>query len=368
MFLCRRRKGQRRSGTDCSLLGISASRGMGCTMRLLLLLLVGAGSSRAVDNGVGSVPIMGFDAWYAFSQYSSGPCGGTYHNAPGAFNYSRALTETAEVMVSGGYREAGYRVVGPSDGSAAKQRGPGGEYRLDPGPWPGGMQQVQAFSDWLHDKMGLQFGWYSARGDNTCCGRIASCGFEEQDAKQFAKWRVDFLFHDSCGSCKAHPKDTPVELYGRMERALNATGYRTYLKAGWPSEAASDPSNPAFDVPQRGAVANDWRICSDDGGGISILKRCWDIAAPLWRYAGKGQWNDPGMLVSGSGMTDEQTRTQFNMAAILPAQLMIGIDIRNASSYLRATLLNKEVIKVCVCVCACVRVRARVCACVRATP
>ena len=139
-----------------------------------------------------------------------------------------------------------------------------------------------------------------------------------------------------------------MELYGRMERALNATGHRTYLKAGWPSEGASDPSNPAFDVPERGAVANDWRVCSDDDGGISTLKRCWDIAAPLWRYAGKGQWNDPGMLVSGSGMTDEQTRTQFNMAAILPAQLMISIDIRNASSYLRATLLNKEVIKVCV--------------------
>jgi len=34
------------------------------------------------------------------------------------------------------------------------------------------------------------------------------------------------------------------------------------------------------------------------------------------------------------------------MAAILPAPLMIGIDIRNASSTLRATLLNNEVIKV----------------------
>ena len=34
------------------------------------------------------------------------------------------------------------------------------------------------------------------------------------------------------------------------------------------------------------------------------------------------------------------------MAAILPAQVMIGIDIRNASSYLRATLLNADVITV----------------------
>ena len=127
-----------------------------------------------------------------------------------------------------------------------------------------------------------------------------------------------------------------------MARALNATGHRTYLKAGWPSEAASDPSSKAFDVPGRGAVANDWRICRDDGGGIEILKHCWDMAAALWRYAGPGQWNDPGMLVhQKSGMTDAQTRTQVNMYAVLPAQLMIGIDIRNASAYLKETLLNK---------------------------
>ena len=62
----------------------------------------------------------------------------------------------------------------------------------------------------------------------------------------------------------------------------------------------------------------------------------------LWRYAGHGQWNDPGMLVhQKSAMTDAETRTQVYMHAVLPAQLMIGIDIRNASAYLKETLLNK---------------------------
>jgi hypothetical protein len=106
---------------------------MGCTMRLVLLLLVGAGSSRAVDNGVGNVPIMGFDAWSAFSPYSSGPCGGTYHNAPGAFNYSRALTETAKVMVSGGYRDAGYRVV-PATAALRSSEAPAVSIAWIPGP------------------------------------------------------------------------------------------------------------------------------------------------------------------------------------------------------------------------------------------
>jgi hypothetical protein len=100
-------------------------------------------------------------------------------------------------------------------------------------------------------------------------------------------------------------------------------------------------------VPGRGAVANAWRICRDDGGGIEILKRCWDTAAPLWRYAGIGQWNDPGMLVHlKSGMTQQQVRTQVMMAAILPSPLMIGIDVRNASAYLKETLLNEALIAV----------------------
>ena len=35
------------------------------------------------------------------------------------------------------------------------------------------------------------------------------------------------------------------------------------------------------------------------------------------------------------------------MYAVLPAQLMIGIDIRNASAYLKETLLNK--VRTCAC-------------------
>ena len=41
---------------------------------------------------------------YAFNQDSIGPCGGTFYNKPGSFNYSQALAETARrLMVSEGY-------------------------------------------------------------------------------------------------------------------------------------------------------------------------------------------------------------------------------------------------------------------------
>ena len=108
----------------------------------------------SLDNGVGQRPIMGFDAWYAFATSGNGCHVGS---TPG-FSYRAALEETAKVMVAEGYRDAGYRVLAPSDGSAIPnpQRGPGGAYRVDAGAWQGGVAGVQNFSDWLHDELSLQ--------------------------------------------------------------------------------------------------------------------------------------------------------------------------------------------------------------------
>ena len=81
-----------------------------------------------------------------------------------------------------------------------------------------------------------------------------------------------------------------------------------------------------------------------------MLHNCWDRAAELWQYVGpapgKG-WGDSGMLVGGAnrpGMTEAQTRTQFAMKVILPEQLMLGLDIRNVSQYMKETLLNRVAI------------------------
>ena len=50
---------------------------------------------------------------YAFNQDSTGPCGGTFYNKPGSFNYSQALAETARrLMVSEGRRYGRYEYGG----------------------------------------------------------------------------------------------------------------------------------------------------------------------------------------------------------------------------------------------------------------
>ena len=127
-----------------------------CAMALIAYAVL-LPAALSLDNGVGQRPIMGFDAWYAFATAGNGCHVGS---TPG-FSYRAALEETAKVMVAEGYRDAGYHVVAPSDGSAIlnPQRGPGGAYRVDAGAWQGGVAGVQNFSDWLHDELSLQFGW-----------------------------------------------------------------------------------------------------------------------------------------------------------------------------------------------------------------
>jgi alpha galactosidase A-like protein/alpha galactosidase C-like protein len=50
-------------------------------------------------------------------------------------------------------------------------------------------------ADHVHAK-GLKFGLYSDAGALTCGGRPGSAGREFQDARQYAKWGVDYLKYD----------------------------------------------------------------------------------------------------------------------------------------------------------------------------
>jgi len=70
----------------------------------------------------------------------------------------------------------------------------------------------------IHD-LGLYFGLYTSRSNNTCAGFAASCGHEVLDAVAYASWGVDFVKDDSCGYCRDVLSD-----YSIMQSAIWATG------------------------------------------------------------------------------------------------------------------------------------------------
>nr|GFB85248.1 alpha-galactosidase [Tanacetum cinerariifolium] len=61
-------------------------------------------------------------------------------------------------------------------------------------------------ADYVHGK-GLKLGIYSDAGTQTCSKQMpGSLGHEEQDAKTFASWGVDYLKYDNCNNQDISPK------------------------------------------------------------------------------------------------------------------------------------------------------------------
>lgn len=127
------------------------------------------------------------------------------------------IKEIADAMVESGLRDAGYKYVFIDD---LWQGGRDNRNNIIPDPkkFPNG---IKALADYVHSK-GLKLGIYSDAAQLTCGGCTASYGFEEQDARTFASWGVDYLKYDYCNA----PEDSATARlrYKTMADALSKSG------------------------------------------------------------------------------------------------------------------------------------------------
>ncbi|HMI04981.1 MAG TPA: glycoside hydrolase family 27 protein, partial [Pedobacter sp.] len=127
------------------------------------------------------------------------------------------IKEMADALVNSGMAKAGYDHVFIDDGW---QGGRDNKNNMIPDPqkFPSG---IKALADYVHSK-GLKLGIYSDAAQLTCAGYTASLGFEDQDAKTFASWGIDYLKYDYCGA----PDDveTAKSRYKKMADALRNSG------------------------------------------------------------------------------------------------------------------------------------------------
>ena len=135
--------------------------------RAALAAALSAGAARALDNGVGQRPALGFSTWNTF--------GGTVSDA--------LLRETADAMASNGLLAAGYEYLNLDDGWCVGRDAATGVMVPDPKLFPAGLKSV---ADYIHGK-GLKFGIYTAHGSTTCLGRPGSDGHEVLDAATFVR-------------------------------------------------------------------------------------------------------------------------------------------------------------------------------------
>lgn len=304
---------------------------------LLAMFSVGTKAQPTPRHELTPTPPMGWMTWNMFK---------------GDIN-EQLIRETADAMVASGLVEAGYKYIFIDD---LWQGGRDVRNNIIPDPkkFPSG---IKALADYVHAR-GMKLGIYSDAAQLTCAGATASLGFEEQDARTFASWGIDYLKYDYCNA----PEDsaTARRRYRAMAEALSKSGRNIVLGIcewgqrnceEWCEEVGGSLWRTSYDVRDM------WKDIVKQGG-MGILDIV-NVTAPLAKDVRHGQWPDMDMLVvglngkggpssdlGGVGCNYTEYQTQMSMWCMMSSVLALSNDLRQLSPEDKRILLNKEMIAI----------------------
>jgi alpha-galactosidase len=282
--------------------------------------------TQSAPSQVANVPPMGWNSWNYFAEKVD----------------DKGVRDAADQIVASGMRDAGYVYVNIDD-TWEGERDANGVLQTN-SKFP----DMKALADYVHSK-GLKIGIYSSPGPKTCAGYAGSLGHEEQDAKMYAAWGIDYLKYDLCSYIpavmqKQAPNDRAAQMrlmheaYEKMGKALKATGrpiVYSFCQYGWDAVWEWAPSYGG----------NLWRTTGDISPHWDRVYAILEQQAGLEGYAGPGHWNDPDMLEVGNGkLSMDENRAHFSMWAMLASPLLAGNDLPNMKPEIKAILTNREVI------------------------
>jgi alpha-galactosidase len=268
-------------------------------------------------NGLAKTPPMGWNSWNLFA---------------GKID-DKTVRGIADAMIASGMRDAGYLYVNIDDTWEGVRDAQGNLNSNKKFP------DMKALADYVHSK-GLKLGIYSSPGPRTCADYPGSYGHEEQDAKTFAAWGIDYLKYDWCGARMIYSNDYLQPVYQKMGDAL--------LKSGRPIVySLCEYGSGKVELWGTKVGGNLWRTTGDISDTWTSMIANIRKQVPTAPYAGPGHWNDPDMLEIGNGhMTDDEYRTHMSLWALAAAPLLAGNDIRTMTAETKEILLNREVIAV----------------------
>lgn len=289
-------------------------------------MAVAAVTANAHPDSLVLTPPLGWNSWNVFHENIN----------------ETQIKEVADAMVSSGLRDAGYIYLNLDDNWMDTKRDANGDLQNHPKTFPSGMK---ALADYIHAK-GLKFGVYGDRGKRTChhynsnwVSENGSYMHEEQDAKKFAEWGVDYLKYDNCDPA---PGSNQEEDYTRMSKALRNSGRDIVFSIcaweykDWMPKIAH-LWRTTFDI------GPEWRSTSWYRGVYEII----DANDKYWKIAKPGNWNDPDMLeVDNRNLTYEEQKSQMTMWSIMAAPIMISSDVRKMSDQVKDLYLNKDMIAI----------------------
>ena len=281
------------------------------------------------DHKLALTPPMGWSSW----------------NIWGPMVTDRKVRDAADWMVRSGLAAHGYQYINIDD-TWSGERDANGELTGN-----SRFPDMKALGDYVHAK-GLKFGVYSSPGRTTCLGYPACYGHEEQDAKTFAKWGVDYLKYDWCSYGDIVKDDDWPEVqkpYRVMRAALDKCGrdivysicqYGFNAVYVWGPEVGGNLWRTNTDLPDK------WTMVAGIGFGEDSIAQ----------WAGPGHWNDPDMMVVGkmgrsenpvpTALTPNEQITHVTLWSMLAAPMLLGCDLSRLDTFTLDLLTNDEVIDV----------------------
>ncbi|KAI8344241.1 glycoside hydrolase superfamily [Chlamydoabsidia padenii] len=236
------------------------------------------------------------------------------------------------MIVNHGYRDAGYIYLNLDDCWQSHERTSDGYIIVDSEAFPNGIHTV---ADYVHNQ-GLKFGIYSSAGRQTCAGRMASSGYEIQDAETYANMGVDYLKYDNCNYEEGISAKTRYE---SMANAINATGRRIFMSVcSWGTENTWEwASQYGHSFRTHDDIYNDWKSI------VEIL----NVHATIVPNSGPGKWADPDMLEIGNGkLTVDESKTHFSIWAAMKSPLILGNNLSNMPKDLFDIVTNRNIIAI----------------------
>ncbi len=309
------------------------------------------------------------------------------------------VRDAADAMVSSGLIDHGWTYVNIDDCWQGERDAAGNIHGNAKFP------DMKALADYVHAR-GLKFGIYSSPGPKTCAGFAGSYGHEDQDARTYADWGVDYVKYDLCsygGVIPGRVRERTAALLPEDKRAAYAdlnkrrdelqrikqrgpgqeamlkdigneihdlllpldsarltafnfeeqqTPYRVFGQS-----LAKVPRDIVYSFCQYGNASvwewaaslggNSWRTTGDISANWKSMSGIGFDQDRLAKFAGPGHWNDPDMLEIGNqGLTPDECYTHMTLWCMLSAPLLIGCDMSKMDPFTVSLFSNDWVLKV----------------------
>ena len=283
-----------------------------------------------VGDQIALTPAMGWNSW----------------NCWGLSVSDAKVRAAADAMKRSGLINHGWTYINMDDGWERPTRATDGQV-VPNDKFP----DMQKMTGYVHS-LGLRVGIYSSPGPKTCGGYLGSYQHEEQDARTYAHWGIDYLKYDWCTYSEIAPKpdlDGLKKPYQVMRSALDKVDRDilfSLCQYGWGN------------VWEWGGAlgGNSWRTTGDIQDTWESMSRIGfrqDVCAP---YTRPGNWNDPDMLVVGrvgwgpslhaTRLTPDEQYTHISLWSLLSAPLLIGCDMSQMDDFTLSLLSNDEVLAI----------------------